>query len=294
MPTETTIEQVRDSYNLGWKSMLKAVALYRDGSKLSQPLSSWGEELDEKELPEVPNSMPANLEKVVYRYLARRRRLPDRRTGYTQKAIVGGHKVYLRTGEYDDGTLGEIFLDMHKEGAAFRSLMNNFAICISLGLQHGVPLEEFVEAFTFTRFEPNGVVRGNSKIKLSTSVLDYIFRDLAINYLGRNDLAQVSEDDLHFSAIGSSTPPEFTDEEEIALSTDDSGSFHVPNTSATPPQQFTRVDRAQLPTATISARDASRAKGYTGDPCEECGALAMLRSGTCQRCDSCGATTGCS
>ncbi len=294
MPMEATIKEVTDAYKLGWKSMLKAVALYRDGSKLSQPLSSWGEELDEEELPDVPNSMPANVEKVVYRYLARRRRLPDRRSGYTQKAIVGGHKVYLRTGDYDDGSLGEIFLDMHKEGAAFRSLMNNFAICISLGLQHGVPLEEFVEAFTFTRFEPNGVVGGNGKIKMSTSVLDYIFRDLAINYLGRNDLAQVSEDDLRFSAIGSSTTPEFTDEEEVELSKDDSGSFHVGNAAAPPPRQFTRAEEAQSPTVTISQREQSRAKGYTGDPCEECGALAMLRSGTCQRCDSCGATTGCS
>ena len=120
-----------------------------------------------------------------------RRRLPQRRKGYTQKAIVGGHKVYLRTGEYEDGRLGEIFIDMHKEGAAFRSLMNNFAIAISIGLQYGVPLEEFVEAFTFTRFEPAGMVEGNDTIKMATSILDYIFRELAISYLGRNDLAHV-------------------------------------------------------------------------------------------------------
>src|SRR5690606_17158810 len=120
-----------------------------------------------------------------------RQRLPDRRKGYTQKALVGGHKVYLRTGEYDDGSLGEIFVDMHKEGAAFRSLMNNFAIAISLGLQYGVPLEEYVEAFTFTRFEPAGLVQGNETIKNATSILDYIFRELAVSYLGRNDLAHV-------------------------------------------------------------------------------------------------------
>ena len=128
---------------------------------------------------------------------AGRERLPQRRKGYTQKAIVGGHKVYLRTGEYEDGRVGEIFIDMHKEGAAFRSLMNNFAIAISIGLQYGVPLEEFVEAYTFTRFEPSGMVEGNDAIKMSTSVLDYIFRELAISYLGRSDLAHVEQADLH-------------------------------------------------------------------------------------------------
>ena len=126
---------------------------------------------------------------LVYRYIAKRRKLPHRRAGYTQKAVVGGHKLYIRTGEYSDGTLGEIFIDMHREGAAFRSLMNSFAIAISLGLQHGVPLEEFVEAFLFSRFEPNGMVTGNKSIKMSTSIIDYIFRELAISYLGRTDLA---------------------------------------------------------------------------------------------------------
>src|SRR6266446_3674044 len=131
-----------------------------------------------------------------------REKMPDRRKGYTQKAIVGGHKVYLRTGEYDDGRIGEIFIDMHKEGAAFRSLMNNFAIGISLGLQYGVPLEEFVEAFTFTRFEPSGVVEGNETIKMATSILDYLFRELAISYLGRNDLAHVGPADLMPDTVG--------------------------------------------------------------------------------------------
>ena len=125
-----------------------------------------------------------------------REKLPDRRKGYTQKAVVGGHKVYLRTGEYEDGRLGEIFIDMHKEGAAFRSLMNNFAIAISLGLQYGVPLEEYVEAFTFTRFEPAGFVQGNDAIKNATSILDYVFRELAISYLGRHDLAHVSPEEI--------------------------------------------------------------------------------------------------
>ena len=145
------------------------------------------------------------VEKVVAPELQKaptRGRLPDRRKGYTQKAIVGGHKVYLRTGEYEDGRLGEIFIDMHKEGAAFRSLMNNFAIAISLGLQYGVPLEEFVEAFTFTRFEPAGMVQGNDAIKMATSILDYVFRELAISYLGRGDLAHVEPADLAFDTMG--------------------------------------------------------------------------------------------
>ncbi|MAW77369.1 MAG: ribonucleoside-diphosphate reductase, adenosylcobalamin-dependent [Planctomycetes bacterium] len=294
MPTETTIDQVRESYNLGWKSMLKAVALYRDGSKLSQPLSSWGEEIAEADLPEATENMPPQIEKVIYRYLARRRRLPHRRGGYTQKAIVGGHKVYLRTGEYEDGSIGEIFLDMHKEGAAFRSLMNNFAICVSLGLQHGVPLEEFVEAFTFTRFEPNGIVTGNRTIKMATSVIDYIFRELAINYLGRYDLAQIQQEDLRSSSIGnSSPPPEFTDEEEISVSSEDSNDSFFSQGLA----EFTRrLPAVEVPasTATLSQREVSQAKGFTGDPCQECGALTMIRNGTCLRCNTCGATTGCS
>src|SRR4029079_1357109 len=135
--------------------------------------------------------------------------------GYTQKAVIGGHKLYLRTGEYDDGTVGEIFLDMHREGAAFRSLMNCFAISISLGLQYGVPLEEFVEAFVFTRFEPNGSVQGHENIKMSTSVIDYIFRELALSYLGRTDLVQVKPEDLRGDTVGTpSQAPEFEDEED--------------------------------------------------------------------------------
>ncbi len=123
-----------------------------------------------------------------------REKMPDRRKGYTQKAVVGGHKVYLRTGEYDDGRIGEIFIDMHKEGAALRSFINNFAIAVSLGLQYGVPLEEYVDAFTFTRFEPAGPVQGNDSIKYATSILDYVFRELAVSYMGRFDLAHVDPD----------------------------------------------------------------------------------------------------
>jgi ribonucleoside-diphosphate reductase alpha chain len=212
MPNAATVEDCQNAYMLSWQLGLKANALYRDGSKLSQPLSGslLGEDIDElEEIIEAPAALRAPLvaERVIERVIERvvnagRRRLPNRRKGYTQKAIVGGHKVYLRTGEYEDGGLGEIFIDMHKEGAAFRSLMNNFAIAISIGLQYGVPLEEFVEAFTFTRFEPSGMVEGNDAIKMATSVLDYIFRELAISYIGRNDLAHVQPNDLQPDAMG--------------------------------------------------------------------------------------------
>ncbi len=190
---------------MAWETMNKAVALYRDGSKLSQPLSTiLIDDGQDEQAPQLTVAQTAEkmAERVIYRYIAKRRKMPHRRGGYTQKAVVGGHKLYLRTGEYSDGTLGEIFLDMHREGAAFRSLMNCFAIAISLGLQHGVPLEEYVEAFLFSRFEPNGMVDGNRSIKRATSIIDYIFRELAISYLGRTDLAHVTDDDLRNDTLG--------------------------------------------------------------------------------------------
>ncbi len=213
MPNEATVEECKESYMLSWKLALKANALYRDGSKLSQPLNaSLIEDDDESENVEELISAPASqrasivAEKVVERVIEvererKREKLPHRRKGYTQKAVVGGHKVYLRTGEYEDGKIGEIFIDMHKEGAAFRAMMNNFAIAISLGLQYGVPLEEYVEAFTFTRFEPAGMVMGNDSIKNATSILDYVFRELAISYLDRSDLAHVSSDKMGATAL---------------------------------------------------------------------------------------------
>jgi ribonucleoside-diphosphate reductase alpha chain len=201
MANSAAVKDCGEAYMLSWKLGLKANALYRDGSKLSQPLSSQvfafaDEEDDELEAPRAPAQQTVVTERIVERVIEKvrsheRERLPHRRKSYTQKASVGGHKVYLHTGEYEDGRLGEIFIDMHKEGAAFRSLMNNFAIAISVGLQYGVPLEEFVDAFTFTRFEPAGLVIGNDSIKNATSVLDYIFRELGVSYLGRTDLAHV-------------------------------------------------------------------------------------------------------
>jgi len=212
MPNAATVEDCRKAYEMSWKLGLKANALYRDGSKLSQPLSALALGEDKAANDDLVELSPAArapvvaeriVERIVEREVRRgRERLPQRRKGYTQKAIVGGHKVYLRTGEYEDGRVGEIFIDMHKEGAAFRSLMNNFAIAISIGLQYGVPIEEFVEAYTFTRFEPSGVVEGNDAIKMSTSLLDYIFRELAISYLGRNDLSHVEQADLRPDGVG--------------------------------------------------------------------------------------------
>jgi ribonucleoside-diphosphate reductase alpha chain len=215
MPNDASVEDCKEAYTLSWRLALKANALYRDGSKLSQPLNSQVLGADEDEVDEtleaIATDQPAaqRAEVIAERIIERvretveRERLPDRRKSYTQKAIVGGHKVYLHTGEYEDGRLGEIFIDMHKEGAAFRSLMNNFAIAVSVGLQYGVPLEEFVDAFTFTRFEPAGLVQGNDSIKNATSILDYIFRELAVSYLDRHELAHVEPSDIGSTAMGS-------------------------------------------------------------------------------------------
>ncbi|MGD9667620.1 MAG: vitamin B12-dependent ribonucleotide reductase [Hyphomicrobiaceae bacterium] len=240
MPNDATVKDCKQSYMLSWRLALKANALYRDGSKLSQPLNSQilGETEDEQDetieklsadKPAIQRAMVA-AERLAQRVAQleeelrvaaaaghgqEREKLPSRRKGYTQKASVGGHKVYLRTGEYDDGRVGEIFIDMHKEGAAFRSLMNNFAIAISLGLQYGVPLEEYVEAFTFTRFEPAGIVQGNEAIKNATSILDYIFRELAVSYLGRHDLAHVDPREI-VGETGLGSSDQETDE-DLAL-----------------------------------------------------------------------------
>ncbi|NOZ78925.1 MAG: vitamin B12-dependent ribonucleotide reductase [Acidobacteria bacterium] len=301
MPAQATVSDIQHAYRLAWNKMLKAVALYRDGSKLSQPLSIGVSTEDEEALSEAVASGDTAIvaetmaERIVLRYQARRNRLPQRRGGYTQKATVGGHKVYLRTGEYPDGSLGEIFLDMHREGAAFRSLMNCFAIAISLGLQYGVPLEEFVDAFVFTRFEPNGMVGGHDRIKMSTSVIDYIFRELAITYLGRNDLAQVNPEEIRHDAVGTGvnehkpkqedgphTPSSMENVQPIAVGQAAGGGATMPlKTVAT---------RGKLE----AALEEARLKGYEGELCPECGQLTMVRNGTCMKCMSCGATTGCS
>ncbi|MCC7491277.1 MAG: vitamin B12-dependent ribonucleotide reductase [Fimbriimonadaceae bacterium] len=326
MPHEATVEDVKAAYLLSWRQMLKANALYRDGSKLSQPLNTTTADGDANVValalaleaaPEPPSEPPVVrvgddpakvAEKLVYRYLHKRRLLPNRRSGYTQKARVGGHKVYLRTGEYPDGTLGEVFIDMHKEGAAFRSLMNCFAIAISLGLQHGVPLEEFVDAFVFTRFEPNGMVAGHDNIRMSTSVIDYIFRELAMTYLGRHDLVQVSPEDLRGDAVRGdrSYDDDDTDwDEEIPAppgaqaangSAARGGSAGKTSAATAPaPRDKVAVLQGAASGATLADRRAeAKFKGYEGDPCGECGQFTMVRNGTCLKCLSCGSTTGCS
>jgi len=349
MPNAATVESCKDAYRLSWRLGLKANALYRDGSKLSQPLqaslledSDLGAEDAVAELMEKPvaERVPVLAERIVERVVERvvqvqggaeRRRLPQRRKGYTQKAIVGGHKVYLRTGEYEDGKLAEVFIDMHKEGSAFRSLMNNFAIAISIGMQYGVPLEEFVEAFTFTRFEPSGIVEGNDAIKMATSILDYLFRELAISYLGRNDLAHVQPADLMPDTIGKGTAAESSipdggaprqpDVAAVVQRVASTGYVRSKltvlhgggNRSASPatslagntaidvtvaPLETAMTDEAITVVAEVDARleqiRTARLKGYEGDSCVECGNFTLVRNGTCLKCDTCGGTSGCS
>ncbi|MDR3439738.1 vitamin B12-dependent ribonucleotide reductase [Telmatospirillum sp.] len=325
MPNSATVEDCKQAYLASWRLGLKANALYRDGSKLSQPLQATlldddGELADElAERPAAAARTEIVAERIVERLVAAaRRKLPDRRKGYTQKAIVGGHKVYLRTGEYEDGKLGEIFIDMHKEGAAFRAMMNNFAIAISIGLQYGVPLEEFVEAFTFTRFEPSGMVEGNSVIKMSTSILDYVFRELAISYLSRNDLAHVTPPDLTPDTVGrgsnegnlpnaglGAVVERFTSRGYVrsnltVLRGGIASATHAVATAtvaATPAPIVVAHDTESLvhefDTRTDQIREA-RLKGYEGDACGECGNFTLVRNGTCMKCNTCGGTSGCS
>ena len=270
MPNEATVEEVKEAYRASWSSMLKALAIYRDGSKLSQPLNSMsdddfeGEEAEAAPEAQVGRASPRRSRNASSCATSRdRKRLPSRRGGYTQKATVGGHKVYLHTGEYVDGTLGEIFIDMHKEGAAFRSLMNCFAISVSLGLQYGVPLDEFVDAFVFTRFEPNGIVADNDRIKISTSIIDYVFRELAITYLDRKDLAQVTHDDLKPDTVkkddqledetdGSKAQPKAEKKVPKVFAPE---AIHPSVTVSTPPRTGTATATA---TGTASRRPGSR------------------------------------
>ncbi len=339
MANAATVDECKKAYLLSWQLGLKANALYRDGSKLSQPLQSSlidddhddddavADFLEKSPAERVPLVAERIVERIVERAAAERRRLPQRRKGYTQKAVVGGHKVYLRTGEYEDGALAEIFIDMHKEGSAFRSLMNNFAIAISIGLQYGVPLEEFVEAFTFTRFEPSGMVEGNDTIKMATSLIDYIFRELAISYLGRNDLAHVQPVDLTPDTLGkgqgeSNLPGGGRGDGVVprgvvagyvrskltllhggagngaatALSRDGNNALAL--TAALETTTALTEARLEDEVSVFDARAAqvraARIKGYEGDSCGECGNFTLVRNGTCLKCDTCGSTSGCS
>ena len=327
MPNNATVEECGKAYMQSWKLGLKANALYRDGSKLSQPLSSALVDDDDMEefedavaSPQAAAVTPV-VEKIVEKIIERERiirsedreRLPHRRKGYTQKASVGGHKVYLRTGEYEDGRLGEIFIDMHKEGAAFRSLMNNFAIAVSIGLQYGVPLEEFVEAFTFTRFEPQGIVTGNDAIKMSTSILDYTFRELAISYLDRHDLGHVSMADLEMDTTGGGeaqsalvnrvTSRGFIRKQGLVVYSSGAGQAASAVATAAPEAATSLKPAPAEATATAAVMGAAsvtdqiqqaRMQGYEGESCPECQNFTLVRNGTCLKCNTCGSTTGCS
>jgi len=342
MPNDAAVEDCKDAYMLSWRLGLKANALYRDGSKLSQPLNAQlienddddGEAVETLIAQNAPARAAAMAERLIERVVERmreRERLPDRRKGYIQKATVGGHKVYLHTGEYEDGRLGEIFIDMHKEGAAFRSLMNNFAIAISLGLQYGVPLEEYVEAFTFTRFEPAGLVQGNDAIKNATSILDYVFRELAISYLGRNDLAHVAPGEIGNTVLGGGVAQDkapggggggqatssVVSRGLVRSKTDKlmlvrggaggdarpAGGVGGPGAQGYASAGATALKGEPAPSPALIAglaapaadrRVEARIKGYVGEACPECGNFTMVRNGTCLKCETCGGTTGCS
>jgi ribonucleoside-diphosphate reductase alpha chain len=345
MPNDATIEECQKAYELSWSLGIKANALYRDGSKLSQPLAAALVE-DDEEAEEILAAGSSQekaavlaekiVEKIVVKEIIRRDRekMPTRRRGYTQKAIVGGHKVYLRTGEYEDGQLGEIFIDMHKEGAGFRAMMNNFAIAVSVGLQYGVPLDEFVDAFTFTKFEPAGMVQGNDSIKNATSILDYIFRELAVSYLDRTDLAHVKPEGTSFDDLGrgeeegvsnvravedakaakgievlkqmvstgyhrNRVPQEFV----VYQGGQGAGATALDETLDTAVGLATRMPEINIApmtaagTGVVSALDhrtKAKMQGYEGDPCGECGNYTLVRNGTCMKCNTCGGTSGCS
>ena len=331
MPNSANYDDVKGAYMLSWKNALKAVALYRDGSKLSQPLNTFAPGTDpladtilkvEQGL-DFPAAAPDRRKSANMRGL--RKPLPNRRMGYTQKAKIGGHSIFIRTGEYEDGSLGEIFLDMHKEGAAFRSLLNGFAITVSLGLQYGVPLEEYVDAFIFNRFEPNGMVQGHDYVKMSTSVIDYVFRDLAISYLKRSDLGQVKPEDLVATATKNETEvpgtkprgekqsagfrpnatvssPPAAGKSSVKQQGGSGSGTKALGTSAFSPQSIAPQAQTQVAVFDESYPEESevikivqaRIKGYEGDPCSSCGSFTLVRNGTCMKCDTCGGTTGCS
>ncbi|MFV1492312.1 vitamin B12-dependent ribonucleotide reductase [Phaeobacter sp. JH18-32] len=338
MPNDATIEDCQKAYELSWSLGVKANALYRDGSKLSQPLAAALVE-DDDEAAEILESGSQQekaitlaekiVEKVVIKEIVKshRTKMPQRRKGYTQKAVVGGHKVYLRTGEYEDGNLGEIFIDMHKEGAGFRAMMNNFAIAVSVGLQYGVPLEEFVDAFTFTKFEPAGMVQGNDSIKNATSILDYVFRELAVSYLDRTDLAHVKPEGASFDDLGRGEEEGVSNLSELSETAATRSLEVLKQISSTGylrkrlPQELVVLQGGQTellaniggdPVAALQslvpetsavapavsggmdARTKAKMQGYEGEACGDCGNYTLVRNGTCMKCNTCGGTSGCS
>ena len=369
MPADATVQDVTAVYDAGADMMLKALALYRDGSKLSQPLATtvfddWADDAEDfddldgagpadtpalstesavEEAERILRALPTRDAREVVRRavgLLRGERvsLPSRRNGFAQKARVGGHTIYLHTGEFEDGSLGELFISMSKDGAAFRSLMNCFAIAVSIGLQHGVPLDAYMDSFLFTKFEPNGMVTGNDRIHMATSIIDYVFRELAITYLGRDDVAHMGEVDLSSTSTAEDEfeAAPYADAPATNGAVDATPALRAPNPAdlvvpiaggadvaeappapaadaprASTPEPRTDVPPAASPQAeapvvatstavslelsdTAARKLRARQMGFEGDPCTDCGQMMMVRSGTCLKCVSCGATSGCS
>ncbi len=343
MPNSATVDDVKQVYMASAESMLKAIALYRDGSKLSQPLAAAlfeaadtfdtetedviAEMLDELAAASAPDRVLAvaghlahlaerGLTPATERALGRgsREPLPSRRHGYAQKAKVGGHTIYLHTGHFESNDpdtgrprLGELFISMSKDGAAFRSLMNCFAIAVSIGLQHGVPLSAYVDSFVFTKFEPNGIVTGHDRIQMATSIIDYVFRELGISYLGRDDLAHFGPIDLDSGSTAeveeepSPMPPGRV--EAAAIADQPALREGLPAAAIISPGRdgehvnapvIARVTVAEAVNGSYEAVARARQQGFEGDPCDECGQMMMVRNGTCLKCMSCGSTSGCS
>jgi ribonucleoside-diphosphate reductase alpha chain len=339
MPNDVTVDDIEDAYRLSWELGLKSMALYRDGSKASQPLSvSSDGETTEDEPPELDDAVnrevminagmfqPGTSPTQAYHDLPRPRfLLPGRRRGFTQEARVGGHKVFLRTGEYDDGTLGELFIDLAKEGATLRGILSCFAIAVSKGLQYGVPLEEFVDTFTFQTFEPRGFVEGHPNIKMANSLIDYVFRAVGLEYLHRDELVQVPPDrsrelpeppkgiavemgtqlDLTDAAMEADIDAqvraaEFADGPASLPVTENRPGTAAPGTVAAPPAVSNRPGTmaAAAPgsaaTAAVIAAESSLGD-LMGDAaaCQSCGHM-TVRNGSCYVCLTCGDTTGCS
>ncbi|RNA65874.1 vitamin B12-dependent ribonucleotide reductase [Prosthecochloris sp. ZM_2] len=296
MPAGATVEEISDVYFTAWQHMVKAITIYRDGSKLSQPLSNSSyQDLDEvimlgteEDLDETqgPKEVQERIVERVY-HRSERRLLPKRRKGYIREAYVGGHKVFLRTGEYEDGALGEIFIDMYKEGASFKGLLNCFAVLASKALQYGMPLEELVDSFTFTRFEPAGMVQGHNVIKNATSILDYVFRSIGYDYLNRHDFVHVKAvdeiPDAGKDAKGSNGVASGTDERKVKAVTVSVG-------KGAAEAAHEREHESLVESQVIQAR----VQGYSGEQCENCGSMRVKQNGTCNVCEDCGMTTGCS
>jgi ribonucleoside-diphosphate reductase alpha chain len=316
MPNEASVADVHKAYVDSWKLMLKANALYRDGSKLSQPLNSSNDDGDlaeevlfnDVEDPANETIDAAKLHQLIEAEAAqmppelRRHRLPMKRRGWLREAVVGGHKVYLRTGEYEDGSLGEIFIDMYKEGASFKGLMNCFAVLASKALQYGVPLEELVDTFTFTRFEPAGSVQGHEAIKNATSILDYVFRALGYEYLGRQDFVHVKavDEPKHnghaADAPAGGHPTDGTNTTDAIATQTVSEDDNIEKLRSERGEEEPVMAAAPLVThsSLVTQRAEARSKGYTGEQCSACGSMRVKRNGACTVCDDCGTTSGCS